>query len=244
MASTVILDWDGTTFIEATPLGHTSELVSELHHLGHKIVFVTNNSSRGTAEYQNILERNGLVFDGVSIVTSNLVAIHYLKEVLRIRKAFILGNRLLRSEFAAAGILHTPSPQAVVVAFDTSLTYTSLQHAHVLVGNGLPYLATHSDPVCPAPNGTLLDCGSLLAALERSTGRSPIVLGKPEIQMCKFLQREHLQNSGRIVVVGDRPETDGQLAQRLGAAFLLANDACGQRFARWLLKETLRLLEG
>jgi 4-nitrophenyl phosphatase len=51
-----------------------------------------------------------------------------------------------------------------------------------------------------------------------ASGASPIVAGKPEEPMADLL-RERLPRGG--VVVGDRADTDGRLAERLGWPFVL-----------------------
>lgn len=221
MKRAVIFDWDGTTFLETDPLPHTPELLRECRALDACVAFVTNNSSRKTDDYRAMLERYKLWSDNVSVVTSNLVAIEYLKTPLAVSRVFLLGNSSLKEEFELAGlVLDAAKPEAVVVGFDTSLVYDTLQTAHRLITQGCPFVATHADRVCPTKDGGLIDCGAIIAALTASTGKVPTVVGKPEPPMADYLKKHVLEGCDAAVVVGDRKDTDGELAKKLGVPFV------------------------
>jgi ribonucleotide monophosphatase NagD (HAD superfamily) len=58
--------------------------------------------------------------------------------------------------------------------------------------------------------------GSILAALAAASGVQPVIAGKPESTMYDIaLDRLNLPAS-RVLVVGDRPETDIAGAQKIG----------------------------
>jgi ribonucleotide monophosphatase NagD (HAD superfamily) len=85
---------------------------------------------------------------------------------------------------------------------------------------GATLLATNDDATYPVtgPAGPRLlpGNGALVAAMEVAAGRRAVVAGKPHAPMADLLE-------GRFgpvdVVVGDKAETDGELARRLGARF-------------------------
>ncbi len=244
MKRAVILDWDGTTFLETDPLPHTPELLSRCRALGAGVVFVTNNSSRKTDDYRAMLGRHELLSDNVSVVTSNLVTIDYLKTKLAVSRVFLLGNPSLKEEFLAAGIAHgADGAEAVVVGFDTSLVYDNLQTAHRLVAGGLPFIATHPDRVCPTKNGGLIDCGAIIAALTASTGQTPTVVGKPETPMSDYLKRYVLNGCDRAVMVGDRADTDGELAKKLGVPFVPVPPDMTTAAGRTFIEKILSLMQ-
>jgi HAD superfamily hydrolase (TIGR01450 family) len=245
MKRVVILDWDGTTFLETDPLPHTSELLRECGALGAGVAFVTNNSSRKTDDYRSMLKRHELWSDNVSVVTSNLVAIDYLKTRLAVSRVFLLGNSSLREEFEEAGlVLDDIEPEAVVVGFDTSLVYDTLQTAHRLISEGHPFIATHADRVCPTKDGGLIDCGAIIAALSTSTGKTPTVVGKPEPPMADYLNRHVLEGCDVAVVVGDRQDTDGELAKKLGVPFVLVPPQVADKPDHRLVEKICDLMQG
>ena len=244
MKRAVIFDWDGTTFLGTDPLPHTAGLLDECRSMDARAVLVTNNSSRRTSDYRAILERHGLWSDNLSVVTSNLVAIDYLKTSMRAERVFLLGNAALKSEFADSGlILDNESPQAVVVGFDTSLSYDTLQTAHRLIAEGCPFIATHGDRVCPTADGGLIDCGAFIAALTASTGQPPLIIGKPEQPMCDYLKRDVLEDVTRAIVVGDRADTDGKLADTLGVPFVQVPAAVTDEAGRAIIEKIHDLMQ-
>jgi len=83
---------------------------------------------------------------------------------------------------------------------------------------GARLIGTNDDATYPTPDGPLPGGGALLAAVTYTTGTKAVVAGKPYQPAADLI----LAALGPIaVVVGDRPETDGALAQRLGARFAL-----------------------
>jgi NagD protein len=123
------------------------------------------------------------------------------------------------SQFEKAGFISTSDdpddmPDIIVAAFDMTLSYSRLCRAAWWISQGLPYIATNPDRVCPTNERTILvDCGSICRCLESATGRKPdITLGKPDPNMLVgILQQKHLQ-AEEIAMVGDRIYTDIAMA--------------------------------
>ena len=79
-------------------------------------------------------------------------------------------------------------------------------------------MATNLDATYPVPGGLVPGSGAIAAAVATASGRTPEVAGKPEAPMAALV-RERLGSKG--VVVGDRPSSDGRLAEVLGWPFAL-----------------------
>jgi NagD protein len=135
----------------------------------------------------------------------------------------VLGTPSLCEEFERASFEVTwDEPEAVIVAFDMTLTYERLCRAAYWIAQGRPFLATHPDFVCPTDQPTVLvDCGSICACLSAATGRSPIVFGKPSprilLDLCDSLRLLPEQ----MVMVGDRIYTDMRMAREAGVPSVL-----------------------
>ena len=114
-------------------------------------------------------------------------------------------------------------PDALVVAFDTTLTYSRLCRAAWWAQQGIPYIATNPDRVCPTEMQTVLvDCGSLQRCIEEATGRRPdVVLGKPDPTMLQWIMEKHGLAPEEVGMVGDRVYTDIAMAAHAGAAGIL-----------------------
>ena len=104
-----------------------------------------------------------------------------------------------------------------------TLQYDRLCRAAWWVKQGVPYIATNPDRVCPTDLPTVLvDCGSICACIEHATGRRPDISSGNPIPTCSrgILARHGLQPS-EIVMVGDRIYTDVQMAHNAGAMGVL-----------------------
>jgi NagD protein len=128
------------------------------------------------------------------------------------------------TEVAAAGFdltedSATDEPDAVLVGFDTSLTYSRLCRAAYWIKQGKPFIASHPDRICPTDDPTVLvDCGAICAALSEAAGRVPdAVLGKPDPRMLRGILHRHRLTPDRLAMVGDRLYTDIEMARRAGA---------------------------
>jgi NagD protein len=131
-------------------------------------------------------------------------------------------------EFSAAGFTLAPEspeaePDAVVVGFDTTLTYPRLCRAAWWIRRDKPYFGTNPDRVCPTDQPTIMvDCGAICAALEAATGKKPsAVLGKPDPAMIRGILHCHNLQPQNLAMVGDRLYTDMAMAHRAGALGVL-----------------------
>ena len=58
----------------------------------------------------------------------------------------------------------------VLLGYDTELTYEKLEDCCILLGQDVPYVATHPDLVCPTWFGSAPDCGSIMEMLRTCGG--------------------------------------------------------------------------
>jgi NagD protein len=157
-----------------------------------------------------------LAVEPAAILTSNDVAIEHLRG-LEIRRPYLLANEAVVQLYREAGFEPSQSdPDAVLLTFDTSLTYEKLRRANDWIRAGLPYFATHPDLVCPTAEGPIPDCGAFAALLAATSGRWPTVLGKPEAAMASTIAARLDVERGAIAFVGDRLYTDVRMAREQG----------------------------
>ncbi len=223
------LDMDGTIYKGGTIFKETVPFLQLLKAIGIGCTFITNNSSESTAEYLARLERLGVRVTGEQLYTSTQATIEYLRRKWpRCRRLFVLGTPSLIGELTAAGFESitdsaSDEPDAVLVGFDTTLTYARLCRAAWWIARGKPFIATHPDRICPTDQPTVLvDCGAICAALREATGRAPdAVLGKPDPCMVRGILRRHGLQPHQLAVVGDRLYTDIVMARAAGALAVL-----------------------
>ncbi|MCU1491183.1 MAG: putative phosphatase [Acidimicrobiaceae bacterium] len=223
-----LLDLDGVVWLADEPIPGGAEAVSLLRSSGRRVVFFTNNSYAPHASQVDKLRRFGLEAEPDDLLGSAQAAASCCQPGER---ALVLGGPGILEALTERGVhteqitddleplgAHAPSADVVVAGIDLALTYRRLSVATTVVRRGARLVATNDDATFPSPEGIVPGAGSILAALRTATGVEGIIAGKP-YQPAAALVRERL---GRVTtVVGDRPSTDGLLAERLGARFAL-----------------------
>jgi NagD protein len=235
------LDMDGTIYKGNTVFSATSPFLELLRGAGIGYTFLTNNPSQNNSDYQAKLLRLGICIEPEQLYTSTQATIDFLRRNRpATNRLFVLGTPALGEAFAAAGFTLLPDdpatqPDAVIVGFDTTLTYRRLCRAAWWIVKGVPYFATNPDCVCPTDEPTVLvDCGAITAALEKATGRPPsAVLGKPDVAMLEGILRRHALQPRQLAMVGDRLYTDMVMARRIGAlgVLVLTGEATAEQAA-------------
>ena len=231
----VVFDMDGTIYSGQTLFPYTKQAFELLDACGVSFTYLTNNSSLSAKDYARKIKKLGLPGKSENIFTSSLATLFYLRtHYPKVRKIFLLGTDSLKEEFREAGyeiaeIDGMSPPDMVVVGFDLFLSYDRLCKTAWWVKQGIPYIATHPDKVCPTDMPTVLvDCGAVCDCLESATGRKPDkVLGKPDPIMIEGIMEKHHLQKHEVIMVGDRLYTDVAMGLNTGiiAALVLSGEA-------------------
>lgn len=218
------LDMDGTIYLGNRLFPFTLDFLDTLKKAGITYSFLTNNPTKSVSDYLKKLEDMGIVAEEENMYTTSLAAIDYLKSHYpSAHRIFALGTESMAGQFAKAGFeLCSDSPDdvpdALVVAFDPTLTYSRLCRATWWASQGIPYIATNPDRVCPTDQRTVLvDCGSLCRCIEEASGRRPdVTLGKPDPNVLYGVMAQFGLEKDEIAMVGDRIYTDTATAHNAG----------------------------
>lgn len=223
------LDMDGTIYLGSRLFPFTLDFLKSMRDNGIGYSFLTNNPTRSVADYLQKLAKMGIEANEDNMYTTSLAAIDYIKtHYPEAKRLFMLGTPSMVSQFEKAGFeacADDPAdkPDVLVVAFDTTLEYPRLCRAAWWASQGLPYVATNPDRVCPTDQEVVLvDCGSICKCIEHATGRKPdIVLGKPDPNMLTGIMQRHGLEADEIAMIGDRIYTDTATAHNAGAVGVL-----------------------
>lgn len=214
----MILDMDGVLWRGSSPIGNLQENFHKIKDLGLGVIMATNNATRNPHQYVDKLASFGVSVEPWQIINSGMATIHYLKiKYPQGGNIFVIGDKALVETLEGSGYPHSEDePIAVVSAMDRGITYENLKKAALLIEKGIPFIGTNPDKSFPIPEGQAPGAGAILAALEATTGISPLIMGKPQPRM--YIQAlERLGTSpGETLVVGDRLETDIAGAQNAG----------------------------
>ena len=221
----VALAMAGTIYMGMSLFDYTKPFLQSLREMGITYSFLTNNPSTSIPDYLKKLSGMGIEATEEEMYTTALATIDYIKtNYPEARRLFLQGTPSMISEFEKAGFESLPDsaeerPDVLVVAFDKTLEYSRLCRAAYWAQQGVPYVATNPDRVCPTDMPTVLvDCGSICKCIEHATGRQPdIVLGKPDPNMLTGVQSRYGVKPEQVAMVGDRIYTDIEMAHNAGA---------------------------
>ena len=207
-----LFDLDGTLYLGDRLFDGVCELLSLIRARGGQYRFLTNNSSRSVGAYVQKLTRLGVAAEESDFLTSVDALTYYLREHGgEDKRYYVCGTESMKSQLRAAGLSLAATrddANALLMGFDTELTFQKLEDACILLGQNVPYIATNPDWVCPTSYGFVPDCGSVCEMLYRATSRRPIVIGKPEPLMPQLAMLEASVSAQETLLVGDRIYTD------------------------------------
>ena len=218
----VFLDLDGTIYLGGELIEGACEFLDRLDQRGVKRFFLSNNSSRSVSQYLKKLTRLGIPAREEEILLSTHDLLNWL-EAEGIDDTFLVGTQGMGEMLEERGIrTQSKSPQAVVLGYDTEITYQKLSDASMYLHAGVPLVASHPDLVCPSPVGGLPDVGAFLSLFETTTGVKPVkICGKPNPSMILGMIGELGLGVECCAMIGDRIYTDMAMADASGVHGIL-----------------------
>lgn len=218
----IVLDMDGTVYLGDIPIPGAVKCIQD-HWKETDFYFLSNNTSKSPETYIRKLNKMGIPASLTQLLSPVSPLVDFLREK-KINKIYPVGNSDFRSDLKKRmpEIEFTDKDaQAVVLAYDTEVTYEKLAKATLLLRNPeVMYLATHPDLVCPSPEGSLPDAGCFMALFNTATDRSPqYIFGKPDPAVLAPLLKKYEKQE--MIMVGDRLSTDKKLAENSGIDFAL-----------------------
>jgi glycerol-1-phosphatase len=217
----VVLDLDGVLWLGDEPLPGAADAVARFRAAGLEVGFMTNNSSLPVSGYVEKLGRFGVEADPSEVLTSALAAADLLAADLAPgSKVLACSGPGVVEALEARGfeVTDVGPADAVVVGWHRTFDFDRLDRASAAIRAGARFVATNTDATYPAPDGLLPGNGALVAAVATASGCRPEVAGKPEPPTVALV-RARFGDTG--VIAGDRPSTDGALAEALGWPFAL-----------------------
>ncbi len=214
---TWVLDLDGVVWLNGEAIPGSAEGVAALRASGVRAVFCTNNSSLTVGELRRRLAHVGIDADPGDVVTSAEAAAGMVAPGSRV---VALAGEGVTEALGARGVevVKEGPADAVVVGWTRHFDFEGLARASSAVRAGARLIGTNEDATYPTPEGLLPGGGSLLAAVATASETRPEVAGKPHRPLADLLAR---RAPDVAAVVGDRPATDGRLAELLGVPYAL-----------------------
>ena len=227
---TVLCDLDGVVWLAHQPIAGSVEAVAELRRSGRRVIFVTNNSAATSAQHEQALAEVGIAADG-DVVSSAMAVTALVTPGTRVLVAAGPGVVEALQRAGADVVVNSGEPlseavDAVVVGLHRDFDYARLAVAAEAARRCARLIGTNTDSTYPTPDGLLPGGGSILAAVALASGVDPVIAGKPHRPLATLVEsmlaeRHDAFHPDRVLMVGDRPETDGRFAALLGCRFAL-----------------------
>lgn len=216
-----LLDMDGVLYHGRRAVPGAADFIRRVNAAGTPYLCITNHACYSPRALAGRLAALGIAVPASRILTSGLATAAWLRGQ-GTRRVFAIGERPFLAALAAAGIdAASKRPTHVVVALDRRVTYARLAVAARHILGGAAFVGTNPDPSYPTEAGPAPECGFYLAALERMTGRTPIIIGKPAPHLFQIGALKLGLPPARLTMVGDRLDTDIRGAKRLGLRAVL-----------------------
>jgi HAD superfamily hydrolase (TIGR01458 family) len=219
----ILLDVDGVFHVSGRPIGGVGEAVRRLREDGHRLRFVTNNTTRSRADLAEDLRALGVTLDDEELETTPRAAARALagKRVLALTMAAI------RPELEGVKLVGEEADAVLIGGADETdesnrvFSYMNLARAFAELEAGAELYCLHKNRWWQTSRGPLLDSGAFVAGLEYAAGVEATVLGKPSPAFFG-LALEALDAEPELTwMVGDDLEADVAGAKSCGLKTIL-----------------------
>ena len=222
----VLCDLDGVVWLQGEPIRGAVDAVARIRTSGRQVLFVTNNSLPTIRQHQVALARIGIDARGAVVSSAGAAASLVSTDDV----VLVCGGLGIVEAVEAVGAKvvtprhSVPTPDVVIVGLDKAFSYRTITVAARAVSGGARFVGTNSDPTYPTPLGSVPGAGALIASVAVASGAEPLFAGKHCGPMADLVRRRigvDALEGEKILMLGDRPSTDGAFADKLGARFAL-----------------------
>ena len=224
-----VFDMDGTIYLDNDLFEGVTDFLAYIKQIGGKYLFLTNNSSKSVDKYIEKLAKLGIPSTAEDFLTSvDATVLHLQKK--NYKKIYAFGTASFKEQLQKAGLPITDKREegidCLCMAFDTELIFQKLEDACILLNQGVDYVATNPDWVCPTWYGSVPDCGSVSEMLYNATKRRPLFIGKPQPAMALLAMEKTGFLPEETALIGDRLYTDIACAVNAGivSIFVLSGE--------------------
>lgn len=201
------------------PIPGSVDAIAALRERGHRVLFVTNNSSATVADQEAKLAAIGIPARG-DVCTSAQAAGSLLRPGERVLVAG--GPGVYEAVETAGAEIVDHDIETVIVGYHNTFDYWSMSRAATAVRHGARLIGTNDDATYPTPTGPIPGGGAILAAVATAAGVQPFVAGKPHRPMGDYVRKVlQMSDLSTVWMVGDRDSTDGAFARSINARYAL-----------------------
>ncbi|MEO8363669.1 MAG: HAD-IIA family hydrolase [Ilumatobacteraceae bacterium] len=225
-AAPILCDLDGVVWLMNEPISGSVDAIASLRRRGHRVLFVTNNSSATIGDQERKLASMGIPASD-DVCTSAQAAGLLLRPGERVLVAG--GPGVCEAVETAGAQIVEHDAETVIVGYHNSFDYNSMSRAAAAIRNGARLIGTNDDATYPTPNGPIPGGGAILAAIATAAEVKPIIAGKPYQPMGDYVRHVlQMDDLSTVWMVGDRDSTDGAFARSINAHYAQVKTGVGE----------------
>ena len=219
----ILLDVDGVLHVSGEPIPGAAEAVAELRAAGHRLRFVSNNTTKARATLAEELRRCGIELDDSELQTTAAAAARALSG----RRVLTLVMAALVADLEGIELVGDGAEAVLLGGCDETeetgrvFSYMNLARAFGELELGADLYCLHKNQWWQTSRGPLLDSGAFVAGLEYASGIEATVLGKPSPAYFEAALVALDAEPGLTWMVGDDLEADIEGGQRYGLKTVL-----------------------
>lgn len=219
----MVIDMDGVLWRGDTLLPGMHRFFEHLRRRNIPIMLASNNTRKTPAQYVARLAGFDVVVEPQEVLTAAIATAEYMQQRYPPgTRVYVVGEDGIRNSLTQAGFEITEeNVEVVVVGLDMSVTYDKLKIATLAIFHGADYIGTNPDVNIPLEGGLGPGNGSILAAISAATGKTPLIVGKPERTLFDIALRRLKTDPDHTAMIGDRLGTDILGGQRAGLRTIL-----------------------
>jgi HAD superfamily hydrolase (TIGR01458 family) len=219
----ILLDVDGVLHVSGEPIPGAPEAVAELRARGHRLRFVTNNTTRSRATLAAELRELGIELDDSELQTTAAAAARALAG----KRVFALMMAALVEDLEGIELVGEGAEAVLLGGADETeetgrvFSYMNLARAFAELELEAELYCLHKNRWWQTSRGPLLDSGAFVAGLEYAAEVEATVLGKPSPAYFEAALAALDAEPALTWMVGDDLDVDIGGAQRFGLKTVL-----------------------
>jgi HAD superfamily hydrolase (TIGR01458 family) len=219
----ILLDVDGVLHVSSVPIAGANRAVEQLRHGGHRLRFLTNNTTQSRRQLAETIRSFGVDVADDELQTTPVAA----ARVLAGRRVLALTMPAIREDLEGVELVGDNADAVLLGGADETMetnqvfSYMNLARAFAELEAGADLYCLHKNPWWQTSRGALLDAGAFVVGLEYAAATTATVLGKPSASYFEAALEELDADPPQAWMVGDDVDVDIGGAAALGMRTIL-----------------------
>jgi HAD superfamily hydrolase (TIGR01458 family) len=219
----ILLDLDGVLHVSGRPIDGAVWAVRQLRAAGHRLRFLTNNTTHSRSALAETLRGYGIELEDGELQTTPVAA----ARVLQGRRVLALTMPAIRDDLEGVELVGENADAVLLGGADETaetnqvFSYMNLARAFAELEAGAELYCLHKNAWWQTSRGAMLDAGAFVVGLEYATGAQATVLGKPSAAYFEAALEAVDADPEHAWMVGDDVDADIGGAAALGLHTIL-----------------------